>query len=236
MVKNNLTPFSTSLYRAGRCLALVLCVLVAAGVHGAVLKVYVTSNTVPLQDAVVSVRSVNRTADLTAHSPAVQSSPAPVTAAMDQRNLQFSPNVIAVQTGTLVSFPNSDDVRHHVYSFSPAKRFELRLYHGTTADPIKFDTAGKVVLGCNIHDSMLGYIFVVDTPFFAVTGEDGLAAIKTDDASEWVVQVEHPRSKKVWQQSVPAAQLKNGLSVDLGGLTPDPRKAKPISELDALFK
>lgn len=139
MVKNNLTLFSTSLYRAGRCLALVLCVLVAAGVHGAVLKVHVTSNTAPLQDAVVSVRS----ADRAAASSAVQPTPAPVAAAMDQRNLQFSPNVIAVQTGTLVSFPNSDDVRHHVYSFSPAKRFELRLYHGTTADPIKFDTADR---------------------------------------------------------------------------------------------
>jgi plastocyanin len=87
---------------------------------------------------------------------------APNTAVMDQVDLSFSPKVIAVSTGTLVQFPNSDETRHHVYSFSPAKTFELRLFRGNEAPPVEFDQAGLVVIGCNIHDSMLGYIYVTD--------------------------------------------------------------------------
>lgn len=206
--------------------ALVLCLLGAVNAHAEELKVHVTSNKLPLADAVVS-----------AYSSAVNVASAPIEPAiMDQRNLQYSPYVIAVQVGTSVAFPNSDDIRHHVYSFSPAKRFELRLYHGTTAEPVLFDEPGKVVLGCNIHDSMLGYIFVVDTPYFALTDAKGEASVNLGVANDWTVRVEHPRSKRAWEQQITASQLAGGLSVDLGTLTPDPRKAKPISELDALFK
>jgi plastocyanin len=75
-----------------------------------------------------------------------------------------SPAVLAVATGTAVSFPNRDDIRHQVYSFSPAKRFELRLYEGTPSAPVTFDRPGLVMLGCNIHDWMLGYVYVTDDP------------------------------------------------------------------------
>lgn len=94
-------------------------------------------------------------------------------AVMDQIDKQFSPAVLAVATGTDVSFPNRDDIRHQVYSFSPAKRFELRLYEGTPTAPVTFDQPGLVVLGCNIHDWMLGYIFVTEDPWFAVSDEQG---------------------------------------------------------------
>src|SRR5688572_25443141 len=88
---------------------------------------------------------------------------------VDQKNRMFVPHVMAVQTGTAVSFPNSDNVRHQVYSFSPAKRFQLPLYAGTPGAPVVFDKPGVVTVGCNIHDQMSAYIVVVDTPYFALT-------------------------------------------------------------------
>ena len=88
-------------------------------------------------------------------------------AVVDQKNRMFVPHVLAVQTGTAVSFPNSDNVRHQVYSFSPAKRFQLPLYAGTPATPVVFDKPGVVAIGCNIHDQMSAYVVVVDTPYFA---------------------------------------------------------------------
>jgi plastocyanin len=92
---------------------------------------------------------------------------------MGQRNRQFVPAVVAVPVGGAVNFPNYDTVRHHVYSFSPAKKFEIKLYSGTPAAPIVFDKPGTATLGCNIHDSMIGYIHVVDTPYYGVTDAQG---------------------------------------------------------------
>jgi plastocyanin len=114
--------------------------------------------------------------------PRGESPPPPRNSAiMDQKNRSFVPHVLVVQTGTSVSFPNSDNIRHQVYSFSPAKRFQIPLYEGTPAEPITFDKAGVLTLGCNIHDQMSAYIVVVDTPYFASTTEgravlDGLPA------------------------------------------------------------
>lgn len=116
-----------------------------------------------------------------------------VAAAMDQRGLRFMPFVLPVQTGSLVSFPNSDNVRHHVYSFSPAKRFELRLYAGNHASTVMFDKPGIVTLGCNIHDWMVGYIYVVDTPYFARTDANGLARVVDVPAGAYAVRLWHPR-------------------------------------------
>lgn len=115
------------------------------------------------------------------------------TVAIDQIDKQFVPGVMAVRVNTLVRFPNSDDIRHHVYSFSPAKKFELRLYHGMTAEPVLFDKPGTVVLGCNIHDSMVGYIFVVDTPYFAVADAQGMAHISQVPAGKYQLEIYHPR-------------------------------------------
>ena len=98
-----------------------------------------------------------------------------------QKNKMFNPKVTIVQTGTRINFPNEDSVRHHVYSFSPAKKFELKLYSGVPTEPVLFDQAGVVTLGCNIHDSMVGYIYIVDTPFFAKTDDNGKAVLKLND-------------------------------------------------------
>ncbi|HEY0368788.1 MAG TPA: methylamine utilization protein [Chthoniobacterales bacterium] len=96
---------------------------------------------------------------------------------IDQRDKQFVPYVTALQVGTAVVFPNSDNIRHHVYSFSPAKRFELPLYSGIPAEPVTFDKEGFVTLGCNIHDWMVAYVAVLPTPHFQVTGQDGRAVL-----------------------------------------------------------
>jgi len=92
---------------------------------------------------------------------------------VEQKNIHFYPLVSVVQTGTAIAFPNHDKVRHQVYSFSPPKTFELKLYAGVPSNPIVFDKPGIVVLGCNIHDEMVAYIQVVDTPYFGKTDTSG---------------------------------------------------------------
>lgn len=119
----------------------------------------------------------------------------PAPAEIAQVKLTFVPFVTVVQTGASVTFPNRDTVRHHVYSFSPAKLFELRLYSGVPATPILFDKAGLVVLGCNIHDRMVAYVLVVDTPWFGKTTSGGQARIEGLPAGEYKVAVWHPRMK-----------------------------------------
>ena len=116
-------------------------------------------------------------------------------AVVDQRDKQFVPYLTAVQVGTAVIFPNSDNIRHHVYSFSPAKKFELPLYSGIPAEPVVFDKVGFITLGCNIHDWMIAYIAVLPTPYFQVTRQDGRAALKDLPAGQYTVQVWHPALK-----------------------------------------
>lgn len=117
--------------------------------------------------------------------------PARRTAVMDQRNRMFVPHVLPIQTGTAVEFPNSDDVRHQVYSFSDPKKFQLPLYAGTPSSPIVFDKPGEVVLGCNIHDRMSAYIVVVDTPHFAASGREGRVTLANLPPGRYMVHVWH---------------------------------------------
>ena len=92
-----------------------------------------------------------------------------------------------------MTFPNHDDVRHQVYSFSQAKRFELPLYAGVPAQPVVFDKPGIVVLGCNIHDRMVGYVYVSESPFFAKTDADGKAVLADLPPRAYLVRVWHPQ-------------------------------------------
>ena len=119
-------------------------------------------------------------------------------AIMDQIDQAFVPRVLAVTKDTVVDFPNSDDIRHHVYSFSPAKTFELKLYEKKPDNPITFDEPGIVVLGCNIHDQMIGYIAVSDTPHYALTDDQGKATISAPDT----------QSARVWHESMAVNQHK----------------------------
>jgi len=109
-----------------------------------------------------------------------------------QRDLQFSPFVLVVPVGAEVSFPNFDNVRHHVYSFSPVRRFELRLYAREQTRSVRFDRPGIVPLGCNIHDGMIAFIHVVDTALAARTDAAGRAAFAGVPAGAVIARVWHP--------------------------------------------
>lgn len=157
-------------------------------------------------------------------------------AVMDQRERQFSPYVLTVATGTLVNFPNSDDIRHHVYSFSPAKRFELRLYHGTTADPVLFDQAGTVTLGCNIHDAMLGYIYVVDSHWHGVSDSQGQLQLSDVPAGTYELQIQHPRLSQPMTRTLTLSDsgpVTERIQID--SLGADPRGDRESSDLQRLF-
>ena len=121
-------------------------------------------------------------------------------AIIDQKQNQFVPELLVVRTNTLIRFPNSDDVRHHVYSFSPAKKFELRLYHGKTAEPVLFDKPGKVVLGCNIHDSMKAHVFVVDTDYYQVSDNSGKVEFSNIPTGSYQLQIFHPQMEQEFLQ------------------------------------
>jgi plastocyanin len=119
-----------------------------------------------------------------------------------QQNIQFNPFVLIVPVGSNVSFPNKDKVRHHVYSFSPVKKFELKLYGDDETRGVVFDRPGIVPLGCNIHDQMIAYVVVVDTPFAAKTGADGAAIIRGLPAGAAVMTVWQPYMKTPKNQQV----------------------------------
>lgn len=136
----------------------------------------------------------------------------PVTIDISQKKKTFHPLVSVIQTGSKVNFPNYDSVRHHVYSFSPVKTFEIKLYKDRPKAPVMFDKAGVVVLGCNIHDNMLAYVLVVDTPFFAKTTEQGVGLVKSLPISDYKLNVWHPSLKQEnqpFQQSIMITENKN---------------------------
>lgn len=157
------------------------------------------------------------------------------TAIMDQRQNMFTPHVLAIRINTQVRFPNGDDIRHHVYSFSPAKKFELRLYHGLTAEPVLFDKPGTVVLGCNIHDSMVAYIYVVETDFFAIANEQGKISINAP-AGNYQLQIFHPQLTGNYPESIvtltETAALQKTITLD--NLTAS-SSSKPADEFSNLF-
>jgi plastocyanin len=146
----------------------------------------------PLGGAVVTARSLSSVLPVAA----------PLNAVMDQVDRAFTPESIVVPVGSTVSFPNSDTVSHQVYSFSPTKRFQLPLYRGKPYPPVHFDNAGIVVLGCNIHDSMVGYIVVTDAPLFGVTNAQGSWSAASLPAGDYEITIWHPRADE------PARELK----------------------------
>lgn len=118
-------------------------------------------------------------------------------ATMDQQDTQFVPHMLVVRKGHTVEFPNSDVIAHHVYSFSKPNNFVLPLYKGDAHDPITFDHDGVVILGCNIHDHMLGYIVVVDTDVFGVTDQSGRVSLSVDEnATRHTVHIWSPRLRE----------------------------------------
>jgi plastocyanin len=135
-------------------------------------------------------------------------------AIIDQIDKQFVPLVTVIQAGTKVEFPNHDGIRHHVYSFSEAKTFEIPLYKGTPPEPIEFDKAGEVSLGCNIHDWMTAHILVTESPYFAKTDAQGRAELSGLPPGEYVVEVWH------YEQAGPSSDTATAVSVTDGGAGP----------------
>jgi plastocyanin len=141
-----------------------------------------------LADAAVLVEPLAGTPRPHARAPAAH-------AAIEQRGREFIPWLTVVQTGTSVDFPNNDTIRHHVYSFSEPKRFEIKLYAGKPGQPIVFDKPGQVDIGCNIHDWMEAHVLIVETPWFARTGADGRATVTGVPAGRYRVRLWHPLQK-----------------------------------------
>lgn len=164
----------------------------------------VTDNSgVPLANAVVYAEPVGKPV------------PKPTNTGMvEQKNKTFIPLVSVVQAGTNINFPNRDLVRHHVYSFSPAKTFELKLYSGVSASPVLFDIPGTVVLGCNIHDTMLAYVHIVDTPYFGKTDNTGKVKLSDLPAGQYLVKVWHYDTVKENMISEQSMSIKNSENVE----------------------
>jgi plastocyanin len=151
--------------RVGRFLVTLVAVAVAPSVRAADVGGRVVDKLGNgVREAVVFVQTVPPGATWSAN---------PRPAVMDQVNKTFVPHILPIVVGTEVSFPNHDQIHHHVYSFSHAKTFEIPLYKGEAAAPVRFEQVGAVKLGCNIHDWMSGVILVVPTPYFAATDEQG---------------------------------------------------------------
>jgi plastocyanin len=164
-----------------------------------------TSNGKPAKDVVVTFKP-DAGGDI---SPADRKGPF----VMAQENTQFTPYVLVVPEGATVSFPNNDTISHHVYSFSPAKKFQLPLYGHGISRTMRFEQSGTVALGCNIHDSMQAYIRVVDAPFFAKTDASGQVTFKDVPEGKGSLVVWHP------MMAAPLGELKQSLTVS-GAMKP----------------
>lgn len=123
----------------------------------------------------------------------------PVTAEIYQQNRAFHPKVLILPLGSEVEFPNRDNTQHHVYSFSPAKTFNIELYAGKPERPVLFDQPGIVELGCNIHDHMQAFILVTQTNAIGQSGPDGRVELPVDPATSGGT----PIHLRVWHPRLP---------------------------------
>ena len=165
-----------------RLAPLVILSLVAAAARAANVDVQLNDAAgKPLADAVVMLEPVG------ARLPVKPMQGAQIV----QHDLQFDPQVTVVTTGTSVMFPNHDTVKHHVYSYSPAKTFQIKLYAGVPHAPIVFDKPGIAALGCNIHDGMIAWVVVSDTPLFARSAAGGRAKVADVPPGNYQMHVWH---------------------------------------------
>ncbi len=201
---------------------------VTANAYELSVTVTLDGSTEPVANAVVSVDSTR---------PAT-----PVSAEIYQKDRAFHPHVLVVPVGSSVDFPNRDNTQHHVYSFSPAKTFNIELYADRPAAPIVFDTPGIVELGCNIHDHMQGFVVVTDTAAIGRTDASGRVTLSLDTlASEGrrdkvTLEIWHPRlpdntrpvTRKIERDSEPAIVTLN--------LEPEPSEEGSLDRLQQRFR
>ena len=184
-----------------RMIAVLFCaLLVPASLRAATVDITVRSaNGKPLAGAVIMIDTPKKPAAPIHFSWGTE---------MAQRNIAFDPHVLIVPVGSTVTFPNRDKVRHHVYSFSKVKSFNLKLYGREQVPTVLFDKTGVVSLGCNIHDTMSGFIVVVDTPFAVQTDASGHVLITGVPAGGATIRLWHPSVRapgNMLQQSVTVA-------------------------------
>jgi len=183
-------------------LACLLCLVAASPAAAADLRVQVTDQRGhPVADAVVGVLP----------PPGAKAPPAPParTHTVNQVSLTFVPYIEVMRPGDEVVFHNGDRTRHHVYSFSAVKTFEFMLSPGQSSTPLVLERSGVVAVGCNIHDSMINYLYVTDAPWTARTGADGVALITGVPAGSYSVQAWQPRLRP---GRAPSLQEKVGLA------------------------
>lgn len=163
---------------------LFLCSLFAISFNASALTLSGTVTTTdgePVIEAVITAVGTIKTKPVLATAPRK----------LDQRNREFVSHILAAHVGESVLFPNSDNIQHHIYSFSPANSFEIQLYKDIAPKPIVFDKAGIVVLGCNIHDWMVGYVYVTDAPYFTQTDAKGAWTLNLP-ADDYTLTLWHP--------------------------------------------
>lgn len=176
----------------------------------------------PLEDAVIEVYFGTET---TATSPQEHN--------IYQRDATFHPHVLTIPTGSYVAFPNQDNTRHHVYSFSPAKVFDLNLYLHETPPPVHFDQAGIVVLGCNIHDHMEAFIVVSDAPYAATTDTEGKLKLPALPTGQHRIRVWHPQvddSQQRWWEGIVSENDNLDISLELNAVPPTPPTLSPLQQ------
>lgn len=197
-------------YIAGLALGMVVAMAAPASLAGDLTLELRDASGKPLPDAVIyAMPSRGAGPGVQAHSRAI----------IDQVNKEFVPRVSIVQAGTEIQFPNSDNIRHSIYSFSVAKVFTTKLYSGRGAAPVLFDKTGLIVLGCNIHDSMVAWVVVVDTPWFAKSGADGSATIHglpTGDYQLTAIAPELDLTAPAFGLHVESAPLRQALTLEAG--------------------
>ncbi|MEQ6885359.1 Cupredoxin [Salicola sp. Rm-C-2C1-2] len=172
----------------------------------------------PISDAVVTIPG--------------SGAPPPGKYTIAQNGRAFQPQVLTVPVGSEINFPNKDDTQHHVYSFSPAKTFDIELYAGKPESPIHFDKPGIVELGCNIHDHMQGFVIVTKRPHYGRTDKNGQVRFEHSAFPEGqpiTARVWHPQLKDTTQFRK-AAVTRETTRVTLA-LRPEPA---PDEELDQL--
>lgn len=210
--------------------ALTCCIAVApVGLHGKEMIIEVTDATgQSLENAVIILASGSHPSEQTGQLERIV-----------QQNRQFDPHVLAIQAGTGVEFPNLDNTQHHVYSFSPAKPFELELYAGQPEAPVVFGTTGVVELGCNIHDQMQAFIVVTDSPFHAVSDSQGQVRLSVPDNIGFPLQLQawHPRleDNRELQELTIESAIDGPIPIALS-VTPAPEPASSFDRLQQRFR
>jgi plastocyanin len=163
----------------------------------------------PVLDAVVALYPLDAPMPAAERNPAVE---------IEQRDLEFHPFVSVLRVGSSATLPNREKkVEHHVYSSSEAKRFEFPLYKPGKAETVVFDKPGVVVLGCSIHDSMLAYVVVLDTAWFARTTADGTATFAGLPAGHWRAEIWHPRLPEAADKGLAVGEKRNLTLPETGG-------------------